>query len=201
MQEHLKDHTYNLPQENGLLINQQYADSTGWVAVNAKQNRKKIKERDSAKLNKKNLHLNITKAEEYTIKRSGQTDWKRSKYLGSLLDTEEDMKRRKALAIATYKNLKNIQENKSTLMKTKIRILKVYIESVFLCNSELWTLTKLSVKVTDIFQRGVIKKIFNIHWQDKITNVKLYRRYKFKPWSEVIKEHRMKWYGPSSEIK
>ena len=28
LQEHLKDHTYNLPQENGLLIDQQYADDT-----------------------------------------------------------------------------------------------------------------------------------------------------------------------------
>ena len=36
LQEHLKDHTYNLPQENKLLIDQQYADDTGWVAVNAK---------------------------------------------------------------------------------------------------------------------------------------------------------------------
>ena len=80
-------------------------------------------------------------------------------------------------------------------MKTKIRILKVYIESVFLYNSELWTLTKLLVKEIDIFQRWVIKKIFNIHWQDKITNMKLYRRYKLKTWSEVIKECRMKWYG------
>ena len=79
-------------------------------------------------------------------------------------------------------------------MKTKVRILKVYIESVFLYNSELCTLTKLLVKEINIFQRGVIKKIFNIHWQDKITNVKLYRRYKLRPWSEVINEHRMKWY-------
>ena len=35
-QEHLKDHTYNLPQESWLLIDQQYTDDTGWVAVNAK---------------------------------------------------------------------------------------------------------------------------------------------------------------------
>ena len=91
--------------------------------------------------------------------------------------------------------LKNILENKSTSMKTEIRILEVYTGNVFLYNSELWTLTKLLVRKIDIFQRGVIKKIFNIYWQDKITNVELYRRYKLKPWSEVIKEHRMKWYG------
>ena len=33
---HLNDHTYNLPKENWLLIDQQYADDTVWVAVNAK---------------------------------------------------------------------------------------------------------------------------------------------------------------------
>ena len=47
----------------------------------------------------------------------------------------------------------------------------------------------------DIFHRGVIQKIFNIHWQDKITNVELYRRYKLKPWSEVIKECQIRWNG------
>ena len=121
LQEHLKDHTYNLPQENGLLIDQQYADDTGWVAVNAKHRTENIKERVSAQLNKKTLQVNKSKTEEHTIKRSGQTDWKRCKYVGSLLDTKEDIKQRKALVIATYNKLKNILENKLTSMKTKIK--------------------------------------------------------------------------------
>ena len=50
--------------------------------------------------------------------------WKRCKYFDSLLGTEEDIKRRKAVAIAIYSKLKNILENKSTSMKTKLRILK-----------------------------------------------------------------------------
>ena len=128
--------------------------------MNAQHRTEKIKERLPAWLNKKNLQVNKSKTEECTIKRNGQTDWKRCKYLGSLLDTEEDIKKRKTLAITTYTKLKNILESKSTSMTTKIRILKVYIESVFLYNSELWTLTKLLVKEIDIFQRGVIKKIF-----------------------------------------
>ena len=36
LQEHLKGYIYNLPKENGLLINQQYADDIGWVAVYAR---------------------------------------------------------------------------------------------------------------------------------------------------------------------
>ena len=51
LQEYLKYHTYNLPQENGLLTDQQYADENGWVAVNAKHRIEKIKERVQAQLN------------------------------------------------------------------------------------------------------------------------------------------------------
>ena len=56
------------------------------------------------------MQANKSKTEEYTIKGNGQTDWKRCKYLGSLLDTEEDIKRRKALTISAYNKLKNILE-------------------------------------------------------------------------------------------
>ena len=60
-------------------------------------------ERVPPQLNKENLQVNKTKTEEYSIKRHGQTDWKGCKYLCSLLDTEEEIKRRKALARATEK--------------------------------------------------------------------------------------------------
>ena len=42
----LKDHTYSLSKEDGLLIDQQYVDDTSWVAINAKQRtEKKIKQK------------------------------------------------------------------------------------------------------------------------------------------------------------
>ena len=77
LQDHLIDHTYNLPKENGLLIDQQYVDGTGWVAVNAKHRTEGIKQRDPAQVNKKHLQVDKIKTEEYTIKRNGQTIWKR----------------------------------------------------------------------------------------------------------------------------
>ena len=45
LQEHLKDHTYNLPKENGLLLDQQYAGGPGLVAVNGRQRIAKSKKR------------------------------------------------------------------------------------------------------------------------------------------------------------
>ena len=167
-----------------------------WITVNAKyRTGKKFKKRVPAQLNKKNLQVNKTKTEKYTIKRNGKTDWKGCKYLSSLLDTEEDIKRKKNFSNSNLQQTEKYPGKQVNFNGNKTRILEVYIESVFLYNSELWILTKLLVKEIDIFQRGAIKNIFNIHWQDKITNVELYRRYKLKPWREVIKEHRMKWYG------
>ena len=61
LQEHLRDHIFNLPQENGLLIDQQHADDTDWIAVNANHRTEKIKERVPAQLNKKNLQVIKTK--------------------------------------------------------------------------------------------------------------------------------------------
>ena len=68
LQEHLKDHTYNLPKKMELLIDQQYADDTAWVVVNAKHRTEKIKERVQAQLNMKNLQINKAKQKNITSK-------------------------------------------------------------------------------------------------------------------------------------
>ena len=41
----------------------------------------------------KGLHVNESKTERYHIQRGGEDAWKKCKYLGSLRDTEEDIKR------------------------------------------------------------------------------------------------------------
>jgi hypothetical protein len=68
-------------------------------------------------------------------------------------------------------------------------------ESVFLYNSELWTLTKQLEKEIDIFQRKIIRRAFNIKWFDKISNEDLYKKYHLQPWSEKIQQRRLRWYG------
>ena len=139
--------------------------------MNAKHRTEKIKERVPAQLNKKKSTSKQNKKKKNMPSKEMVKQIAKDVNIWILLDAEGNIKRRKALAIATYNKQKNILETKSTSMKTKIKILKVYIESVFLYNSELWTLTNLLVKEIDIFQRGVIKKIFNTHLQDKITNM------------------------------
>ena len=56
----------------------------------------------SSTLKEKNLQINERKFEEYVIKRGGEETWKNCKYLGSFLDTDKDIYRRKILATNTY---------------------------------------------------------------------------------------------------
>ena len=68
-------------------------------------------------------------------------------------------------------------------------------------NSELWTLTKGLEEEIDIFHRKLIHKMFNIKWQDKISNKELYAKFKIKPWSLKIKERKLRMVWTSFEIR
>ena len=65
--------------------------------------------------------------------------WKDCKLLGSLLSTVEDIKRRKGLAIAAMNNMKHIFYGKRDI-KVKLRAFNCYVSSIFLYNSELWSI-------------------------------------------------------------
>ena len=47
----------------------------------------------------------------------------------------------------------------------------------------------------DAFQRKLIRRMFRIRWEQKISNIELQRRYQFKNWSQVIRERRLRWHG------
>ena len=59
-------------------------------------------------LKARNLLVNEDKTEEYTVSREGDTEWKKCRFLGSLLGNEEDIKRRKQLACAAFYKKQNL---------------------------------------------------------------------------------------------
>ena len=120
-----------------------------------------------------NLNVNHSKTEEYKIKRNGNEDWKTCKYLGSMLDTQKDINRRKGLGIAAYNKMKTILENKHVSTEVKMRIFNAYVSSIFMYNNELWTLTQAMNHEIDVYQRMFLRKIMKIKWQDKVTNENL----------------------------
>jgi hypothetical protein len=154
-----------------------------------------VKKDVPSKLKKRNLQINEAKTEEYTIKRGGDEKWKKCKYVGSLLDTEEDIKRRKQLAMAAFTQHKPALSSKHIALKTRLRIMNAYVSSIFMYNSETWTLTKTLEMKIDAFQRNILRKILNIKWPHTISNTKLYERTGEENWSQKIRKRRLRWLG------
>ncbi len=80
-------------------------------------------------------------------------------------------------------------------LKTRIRIFEAYVSSIFLYNSEVWTLTKALEKTIYVSQINLIRKILDIRWSHKISNKDLYKHTRQEPWSQNIKRRRLRWLG------
>ena len=71
---HLKDHTYSIPTEPNPLIEQQYADDTGWIEVNGTHRVDKIEKETPDKLEDNNLGANTDKTEKHHVSRKDKDD-------------------------------------------------------------------------------------------------------------------------------
>ena len=102
----MSEHCYTKPINDEINIDQEYADDMSSITTNP--NIIEYKKKKPAKLRTRNLEINETKTEAYEIKRKGNIEWKNCKFLGSLINTEEDIKRRKRPAIAAINKMKHI---------------------------------------------------------------------------------------------
>ena len=82
-------------------------------------------------------------------------------------------------------------------MCVKIRVFRALIESIFLYNSEIWTLTKGLECEIDVFQRKILRYILGIRYSARnwISNEDVYRIVGLKPWSSVIRRRRLSFFG------
>ena len=146
-------------------------------------------------LEKYNLIINQDKTEMYKISRKSDEEWKKCKYLGSTLGTEEDINRRKSLLLDAFKTMENILRSKKISAKIRICVFKTYLECVFLYSSQLWTLTCTLEKQIDSFQRKQLRKVLGIFWPKIIKTKDLYEHTNQEPWSRTIKRRRLIWLG------
>ena len=131
--------------QSDFCIDQQYADDASW-ATTKETSKEEIKTKAPQKLKENNLLVNEDKTEEFEVTRKGNTDWKNCKLLGSLLGNTEDIKRRKQLASAAFASNKKVLCSKEISLRIRIRVFVALISSVFLYNSELWTLSSKETK-------------------------------------------------------
>ena len=191
------DHNYaTLPQVDHVNLELHYADDISKVTSDYAEIQY-MKERIAEKLAEGGLILNAGKTEEYTISRLNcDSSWKKCKLLGSLLDTEEDMKRRKGLTIDAVMKLRHIFNHKKISITTKLKVFNCHVEPIYLYNSELWVLTKQCRDSIDSFHRRILRsKILNIRYPRTVTNVEVYNKTGAKKWSTSIERRRLCLFG------
>ena len=130
--------------------------------------------------------MNEEKTEEFTIKRNGEETWKKCQLLGMLLDTEEDLKRRKVLEMNVGNSMKETYFRDISI-EAKIHSFNCYVGSVFLYNCEAWTLTKTLKNTIDSFRQRLLRiALPSAKWPDITTNDTVYAATRQIPWSQVI---------------
>ena len=146
-------------------------------------------------LSEEGLYINKSKTEKYHISKCSDTKWKSCKYLGSLIGTEEDIKRSKGLTHDNYHALESILKSKLVSEPVRIRIFRAYIESIFLYNTKLWTLINTLERSIDSFHWRLLRKVIHVTWPRVITNEELYKCTKVTTWSLIICKRRLSWFG------
>ena len=122
--------------------------------------------------------------------------WKKYKLLRTLLDTKEDIERRKILAINAANNLRRFFENDKLTINLKLKMINTYIESIFVYNSEIWTLAKSIEESINAFQRRIVRRYcFNIKWPKTFSNQDLYKKTKIVEWKKKVTVRRLNWFG------
>ena len=195
----LCDHSYEKFERLLFLLDQQYADDISWASTDTSV-LKNIEEIVPRILESRNLHVNTSKTEKYSISRNSPSDsWKSCKLVGSKLDTESDITNRKVLANLAFNTLKPIFKEKKCSQNVKLAIFSALIESIFLYNSEIWTLTKKLENEIDVFQRKLLRYLMGFKYtEDKKqwpSNDELYNRTKQTPWSVKISKRRLSFFG------
>ena len=127
------DHQYAYIDDD-INLNMEYADDMSHISSDMR-NIEYAKKTPSSKLSLWDLIMNEEKTKEFTIKRNGGETWKKFKLLGTLLDTEEDIKQRKVLTINVMNLMKKIFFRDISI-EVKVRSFNCYVSSIFLYNCE-----------------------------------------------------------------
>ena len=131
-----------------------------------------FKHNTSEILKPRDLNVNHDKTEQDIINKNNN-EWRLCKYLGNMLDTGEDIKQRKILAI-TAKPLKIFFSNKKLTPEIKMKAFRAYVEPIFLYNYEIWTITpSQAVKTINTFLRRLLRTYAVCNFQPMKSPVEL----------------------------
>ena len=167
-----------------------YADDTDFVG----ENHPNIKEIEET-LQNHNLRVNVDKTELLTIRKDTE-EWKKSKKVGSLLGSKEDIEHRKHLSNLALNKLTNIWTRADKVkQKTRLKLYNSLVKSILLYNCATWALTETDENKLDSFHRRQLRRVLGIHYPTKISNTSLYNKCNESPLSVQILESRWRLFG------
>jgi hypothetical protein len=121
-------------------------------------------------------------------------------YLGGTISavggSEDDIKRRIALARGVFQSLNQIWTAKDISKDTKRKVYEVLILSVLLYNSETWTLKVNQQNRLKVFEMACLRKIEGVTRRDKIRNEVIRARLNMK--QDIVRRiqhRRLRYYG------
>ena len=147
----------------------EYADDISKVTSNH-SSMENFKHNTSEILKPRDLNVNHDKTEQ-NINRTNN-EWRLCKYLRSMLDTGNGIKRRKILAITAANQLKIILDNKKLTSETKMKAFRAYVEPIFLYNCKIWTIApSQTMKSINAFQQRLLRTyVLNVKWSNIVKN-------------------------------
>ncbi len=188
------------PQQDLLIPNEAiYADDTDYIS-GSKEVLKAIEPVAKTILGNWNLAMNTEKTElTHLIRKDRKEDeaWRNTKKLGTLLGDSEEMRRRKQLAAASFKNLSCLwtgKRNKLSLER-KLKLYNAYIIPVLTYNTCTWALTEKELEELEAFRRRQLRRILGVRYPRRISNSKLYTKCNTKELAPDIRGARWRMLG------
>ena len=92
----------------------------------------------------------------------------RSKKVGSLIDDDKDVERRKQIATVALHKLNNVwMKGKKLKTSTKIKLYKSLVKSILLYSCVIWALTLTEEERLNAYHRKQLKNVRNIRYPRK----------------------------------
>ena len=147
----------------------------------------------------KEMRINSTREEGIMVNGNTIEQVEQFQYLGSIVSkkggTEEDVDQRIKKAKSVFAQLGPIWRSQQLRRRTKLRIFESNVKSVLLYGCQTWKTTSTVTRKLQTFINNCLRRIFNIYWPEKITNIELWKRAEQSPVAETIKKRKFGWIG------
>ena len=126
------------------------------------------------------------------------------KYLGAIISEEgskpEVLARIAQANISFVKPEEDLERDRNITLRSKIRLLRSLVISIFLYACESWTLTADLQRRIQAMEMRCYRRLFNISYTEHITNVEVRNRIEraIGPYEDLlttVKRRKLKWYG------